>query len=119
MCRKMVLEGEKIMNIRNANGQTIEAVLLSRTEKAMRVALQGSEDVVVLNDVNGSWVTEEGEPVAVRFAWQAAAAAPVCEDDFICSPELAARLIDMLSEGEQPEKQSRALALSISVAPIV
>jgi len=107
------------MTIRYANGKTIEAVLLSRTEKLMRVALQGSEDVLVLNDVNGSWVTDDGEPVEVCFAWQRAAAAPVCEEDFICPSELAAQLIEMLRNCEQPEKHAKSLAMAIPAAHIV
>jgi hypothetical protein len=114
----MDLEGEKKMTIRYANGKKIEAVLLSRTEKAMRVALQGSDDVVVLNDVNGSWVTDDGEPVAVTFAWEKAAPAPICEEDFICSPDLAARLIDMLNNCE-PETQAKALAMAIPAAQVI
>ena len=119
MCRMMDLEGEKIMTIRYANGHTVEAVLLSRTENGMRVALQGSEDVLVLSQVNGLWVTEECEPVEVRFAWESPAAPPVAEADFICSPELAARLIDMLHNGDHAETKARALAMSIPAAPIV
>jgi len=118
MCRKIDFEGEKIMNIRYANGMTIEAVLLSRTENVMRVALQGSEDVLVLSQVNGAWVTDECEPVEVSFAWEQTAAAPVSEDDCICSPELAARLIDMLSNCDQHEK-AKAFAMAIPSAPIV
>ena len=97
----------------------MEAVLLSRTEKVMRVALQGSEDVVVLNDLNGSWVSDDCEPVEVSFAWQQPAPASMREEDFICSPELAARLIDMLSNCEEPETQSKKLAMSIPAAPVV
>jgi len=109
----MGFEGEIIMTIRYANGQTIEAVLLSRTEKTMRVALPGSEDVAVLNEVNGTWVSDECEPVDVCFAWQKAAAVPAREEDFICSPELAARLIHMLDNCEKPESQSKALGMTI------
>src|ERR1041385_7023038 len=115
----MVLEGEIDMTIRYVNGKMMEAVLLSQTEKAMRVALQGSEDVVVLNDVNGSWVTDDCEPVELSFAWQQPAAAPLNEEDFICSPELAARLIDMLGNCEETEKQSKKLAMAIPAFPVV
>ena len=103
----------RYMTIRYANGQTIEAVLLSRAEKTMRVALQGSEDVVTLNDVNGTWVSDECEPVEVRFAWQQAAAGPVSEADFICSPQLAARLIRLLVTCEKTGSQSKTLAMTV------
>ena len=85
----------------------------------MRVALQGSEDVVVLNDVNGSWITDDCEPVEVSFAWQQPTAAPLNEEDFICSPELAARLMDMLNNCEQAEKHSKKLAMAIPAVPVV
>src|SRR6266516_91097 len=107
------------MIIRYTNGQKFEAVLLSRTENVMRVALKGSDDVVVLNDVNGSWVTDDCEPVEVSFAWEIPAAPAVCEEDFICSPDLAAQLIDMLNNCEEPMKQAKALAMAIPAAQVV
>jgi hypothetical protein len=109
----MDLEGEKDMVIRYKNGQKIEGVLLSRTAKVMRVALQGSEDVLVLNEVNGSWITDDCEPVEVSFAWELPPAPVVREEDFICSPELAAQLIDMLQNCEESESNSKALGLTI------
>ena len=104
------------MIIQYTNGQKMEAVLISRNGNTMRVALKGSDDVVVLNELNGSWVTDDCEPVEVTFAWELPAAPAVCEDDFICSPELAAQLIDMLNHCEQPEKQAQALGMAIPVA---
>src|SRR5579883_3440798 len=47
------------MTIRYSNGQTYEAVLLSRTETTIRAAIQGHEDVVILNLFDGVWVSDE------------------------------------------------------------
>jgi hypothetical protein len=85
------------MTIRYRNGWTYDAVLLVRTETMLRVALQGSDDVLELNWMAGTWVTEDCEPVLVDFAWSSLrAAAPVTEADCICSHDLAAHLIHLL-----------------------
>ena len=57
------------MTIRYNNGHTLEAVLLSRTATTMRIALQGTEDVLELQNINGAWITDECEPVNVDYAW--------------------------------------------------
>ena len=103
----IVLEAKK-MTLRYTNGQTIDAVLLSRREGKMRVALQGSEDVVELSEVSGTWVSDECEPVQVSFGWQKQAPAPTSEEDFICPPELAAKLIRMLVSADETEEDSQA-----------
>jgi hypothetical protein len=91
-----VLSGGK-MTIRYSNGQTIEAVLLSRTENLLRAAARGSEDIVELTQVNGSWITDDCEPVQVTFEWQRQARVEeVSLEECLCSPELAARLMQLL-----------------------
>ena len=57
------------MMIRYSNGRAVEAVLLARSQKAMRVAIRGCEDVAELSEVNGTWVTEDGKPVQVEYEW--------------------------------------------------
>src|SRR5262245_16537806 len=96
------------MTLRYRNGRAVEGVLLSRTEGTMRVALQGSEDVVELREVGGTWVSDECEPVQVSFAWQKPAPAPVTEEDCFCAPELAARLIHLLMSADDAEEDSPA-----------
>ena len=90
------------MTIRYTNGQIHEAVLLSRTETTMRLALQGHDDIVVLTLVNDVWVSDECEPVQVDFAWtRHDGAILVREEDCICSHELAAHLIHLLYAGDE------------------
>jgi hypothetical protein len=93
------------MTIRYSNGQTVEAILLSRTSNSMRAAMRGSEEVVEFFDINGIWVTEHCEPVEVEFAWMRHAdVAEITETDCICPPELAARLLHLLFSGEDAPK---------------
>jgi hypothetical protein len=107
------------MTIRYNNGYQIEGVLLSRNDTAMRVAVTGSEDVLHLNQINGTWVTEDCEPVHVDFAWAKKEELPVVTlDDCICSKELAAELLHLLFSGDQ-DAEAEAAALSASAtAPI-
>jgi hypothetical protein len=89
------------MTIRYSNGHRSEAILLSRAEDKMRVVLQGSEDVVELNRINGAWISDECEAVQVEFAWSREAGLGQPElEDCICSHELAANLIHLLFAGE-------------------
>ena len=109
------------MTLRYANGLEIDAVLLSRTDGKMRVALQGSDDVVELREVSGRWVSDECEPVQVSFAYQKPAPAPVSEEDCICSPELAAKLIRLLMSADETEDGSPAQAMTaqeLAAAPL-
>jgi hypothetical protein len=88
------------MTINYLNGKSVEAVLLSRTEQTMRVAVQGAEDVIELENIHGTWVSDECEPVSLRFAWQWYGQKPsFSEDDFCCSHELAATLLHSLFTG--------------------
>jgi hypothetical protein len=105
------------MTLRYPNGQTIEAVLLSRTEQTMRVALRGSDDIVELNQVNGNWVSDECDAVQVSFGSRPDPET-LSEEDFICAPELAAKLIRMLVDGDENEK-SQAAAVGAIAAQIV
>lgn len=88
------------MTIRYANGLTKESVLLSRTQNSLRVAIEGCDDVTEIHQVNGTWVTDECEPVQVTFAWEFNPAAEVTEADCICPPEIAASLIRLLYHPE-------------------
>src|ERR1041384_6320885 len=101
------------MTIRYSNGQVFEAVLLSRTEGSLRVAIQGSDDVQELTQINGTWVSDDCEPVQGEFAWtRRGPVVEVTEEDCICSHELAARLIRILFAGEN-ESETKTMAVGM------
>jgi hypothetical protein len=97
------------MTIRYTDGQILEAVLLTRTETTMRVALRQRDDIVALTLVNDVWVSDECEPVQVDFAWSRHERKPVVrEEDCVCARELAAHLIHLLYTGDE-EVTARAI----------
>ena len=107
------------MTIRYSNGQTFEAVLLNQTDDSMRIALQGSEDVLELKQVNGTWITDECEPVHVEFAWtRQSLLDEISEDDCVCSPELAARLLHLLFSGEEEPSGKNPAAGRAALLPV-
>ena len=107
-----------IMIIRYNNGQTFEAALLSRTEDTMRVAARGSEDVLELKQIHGTWITDDCEPVQVEFAWERRkSAAAVTEAECICPRELAARLIHLLVSGEDETRTAGPAARGTMALP--
>ena len=90
------------MTIRYADGITIEGIILSRNDKAIRVAVKDGGDPVVLTCLNGTWTSEACEPVEVEFDWQRYnGKETVAESDCICPKELAARLIRVLLSGDE------------------
>ena len=93
------------MIIRYANGRTIEGVTLARSETTMRIAVQGRHDVVLLTNVKGTWLSEDWEPVTIGYGSSRTEPArrPV-EDEFICSPDLASRLRELLLDGSRPRE---------------
>jgi len=94
-----ILEATKVL-IQYGDGRSVEAAVLSRTADTMRVAVKDSDDALVLRCVNGTWVSEDCEPVEVQFHWQRQfPKMSVSESDYICSKELAARLIHLLLNG--------------------
>jgi hypothetical protein len=105
------------MTIRYSNGFSFEAILVSRTEEAMRLAVTGSDDIVELQQINGVWVSDDCEPVIVEFAWTAQAAKQqITEEGCTCSHELAAHLIHLLFAGEnEPDAAPIAHASSVPV----
>jgi hypothetical protein len=88
------------MTITYSNGTVLEAIVLVHEEEALRVAVTGEGDVRTFRRIHGTWISEDGEPVAAEFAWQrlGAANAPA-EVDCICPKELASQLISMLLAG--------------------
>ena len=85
------------MKITYRNGETVEAVLLAREGDSLKVAIEGADDSVVFSNINGTWVSDDCEPARIEFAWdRRAGTTPVSEEDCICPPELASRLIHLL-----------------------
>jgi hypothetical protein len=93
------------MTITYRDGRQVTAFILSRSEERIRVTVPGCDDPIELNDRNGTWVTEDCEPVRIQFAWQRRTRPEILsEADCICSHQLAARLIHLLmSESEEEE----------------
>ena len=107
------------MTIKYANGTKMEAVIVTRRENTIRAAVKGGDDVVEFTDVNGTWVSEDCEPVQIEFSWQRRERQiEYSEADFICPQELAARLIHMLLEGEEPERETVAPANALLRAAV-
>jgi hypothetical protein len=101
------------MTIRYMNGSAQEAMLLSRTETELRIALRGSDDVLSLNHIGGTWVTEDCEPVHVDFAWsRLPAGEPFTESDCVCSHDLAAHLIHLLYTGDEELQAAEPAAVT-------
>jgi len=100
------------MKINYSDGRAVEAVLLTHTEGTLRVAVQGADDVMEISDINGTWVSEDCEPVVIDFAWQRLNRKPkINEADCYCSHELAARLIHLLfTDSSEDTTESDVLA---------
>ena len=87
-----------------ADGSKTEAFLLARTENKIRVAIPGSDDPLELSEINGTWITEDCEPVRVEFAWQGKTREQVLtEADCVCSHDLAARLLHLLWNADEED----------------
>lgn len=84
------------MKIRYQNGTVIEGSTLSRTEETMRVAVKGRDDVMQFTNIHGTWVSEDCEPVILEVGMTRRPGAAYSDDCFICSPELAGRLVCLL-----------------------
>src|SRR6202171_5450625 len=107
------------MTIKYANGTKMEAVIVTRGENTIRVAVEGGDDVVEFTDVNGTWVSEDCEPVQIEFAWQRRERQmEYSAADFVCPQQLAARLIHMLLADEEPERETSAPANSLLHAAV-
>ena len=101
-----------------ADGRRTEAVLLARSENQLRVAIPGCDDPVELNDIHGTWVSDDCEPVRVEFAWEGTTREEVPpEADCICSPELAAHLIHLLWSGDETEEWKADAPVASGGAP--
>jgi hypothetical protein len=102
------------MIIKYWDGRTMEGFLLSRHENSMRVALEGSQDVLEFTEVRGNWVTENLEPVEIAFEWQRQpnAAKVLTDAECICAKDLAARLVRLLHTDSNEDAKPRPRCLT-------
>jgi hypothetical protein len=98
------LEDRKV-TIRQVNRASVEGVVLARTEYKMRVALKDAGDAAVFVCVDGTWLSEDCEPVEIAFEWRRhERKEPFTEADYICPKELAARLIRAIAAADEDER---------------
>jgi len=99
------VRGRDAMIIEYQDGKTTEGFLLSRQENSMRVALEGSQDVLEFVEIDGHWVGENLEPVEITFEWQRQpnAQALLTDAEFICPKDLAAHLVRLLETDSKEE----------------
>lgn len=110
------------MQMRFQNGTLLEALTLSRTQQTLRIAVKGQDDVMELNNIHGTWVSEECEPVTVEMAMMSKTADADSEDDFICSQELACYLIRLISASDEDSTLGALSALkapSTRISPMI
>lgn len=87
------------------NGTILQADVLSHGENAICALAAGSTDVRTFQRIHGVWISEEIEPVTIRFGWQTVGATPAaCADDYVCAKQLAAHLIHTLLTGYDPRE---------------
>ena len=92
------------MTITYPNGTVLEAIVLSHEENEIRAIAAGCDDVLAFTRIHGTWISEEIEPVTIEFAWQRRGASPTPDlAACICPKTLAARLIQSLFRGGEPE----------------
>lgn len=84
------------MTIKYLDGRAVEAVVLSRKEATIRVAMEGADDVMEFSNIKGTWVSADCDPVQLEFAWRDYRKPAISEANCFCSHELAARLIHLL-----------------------
>jgi len=108
------------MTIQYSNGIKVEAILLSRDGERMRAAVRGTSEALEFVQHGGIWISEECEPVHIEFAWQRKTRREIVrEADWVCSRELASRLIHLLLAGEeQPSATWPAAAPSDQPRPV-
>jgi len=99
-----------LVTIIYSNGAVLEAVVLSHEDLEIRAIAAGCDEVLVLRRVHGTWISEDLEPVTLRFAWDPRPAVhSFSENDCICPKELAAHLIQSLLAGSDLEEMSNKL----------
>ena len=97
------LETGKI-TIAYRDGRAMEGFVLAGYGNTISVAVRNAGDAALFTCVHGTWISEDCEPVEIRFEWQRhAPGEATSEADCLCSKELAARLIHALVGGDESE----------------
>jgi hypothetical protein len=92
------------MTIAYSHGTTVNATLLSQDENEIRAIAAGSDDAQIFRCIQGTWISEEIEPVTIKFDLQAVAPSPVpAVEECICPKERAAHLIRLLLAGDDSD----------------
>lgn len=102
--RRTYWQNGNAMTITYTNGSAVEALLLSREDDSLRVAVPGDNDLRTFCLINGTWFSESGEQVNIEFAGQRNLSPDTpTEDDCFCPKKLASYLMSLLvasGEGE-------------------
>jgi hypothetical protein len=89
------------------HGTVLEARLLSQQDNEIRAVAAGCDDTLVFTRFRSTWVSENLDPVVIKFAWQRSGPShATSEDNCVCSKELANRLVQSLLRGCEPETES-------------
>jgi hypothetical protein len=93
------------VTIHYTDGRTVQGAILFRSDNIVRAALKGGDDVAAFTSLNGTWISEDCEPVRIEFAWERLSRNEgVSETDCLCSNELASRLIHLLLSGSDEDE---------------
>jgi hypothetical protein len=104
------------MTLQYSNGSSRKAATINGTDTAMRVVVEGSDDSILLNHVNNTWVTDDCEAVHVMFEWDRPVSEPLAEEDCVCSADLAATLLRALFT---PEEEALENCMMPNAVPVV
>lgn len=104
------------MTITYANGQKIKAALVVRTDNRIRVAFPACDDLTEFTQINGTWVSEDCEAVRIDWGWPARATRAYQDEDYICSQDLAAKLVHMLLNPEDEEEEELSAPVEVNSA---
>jgi hypothetical protein len=100
----------QFMTITYANGNVSKALVLSHQEDEIRAIAAVSDDVMTFTRFQGTWISEEIDPVTIEFEGQRGGALPAPSvEGCICPKELAAYLIQTLFAGCEEEEASGML----------
>src|SRR5215467_2216264 len=98
------------MTITFPDGKRHQAAMLTRSQNNLRVAVQGRDDVSEFTRINGTWISEQGDPVSIEFEWEKRYTTIPSLDDCICDKRLASRLIARLLNPEDEDLLQTALS---------
>jgi len=85
------------MIVHYQDGRMVEGFILSLTDDAVHLALKDAGDVTVFTRHNNIWVSEDCDPVMLRFGKAFRPTLGIStEEDSLCSASMATRLVDLL-----------------------